>query len=431
MTKRHLEVQIDRNSVGLLSENTGIWSFQYTHSWIAEGFALAPGLPLQENEIVDTGTIRPVQWFFDNLLPEEGARVMLLRTESTQTAEFDAWHLLTVFGAESAGALSLFPPGSTLEEGRLQPLANDELERRIQAMPRQPLAAKAPKKMSVAGAQQKLLVVVGESGDLFEPVGAAASTHLLKPNVTSDHYPCSAANEWFCATLARRLGLSIPDVELRFVPSPVFIIKRFDRDFSAEPVRRLHALDAAQLLSLSAGAKYAKSGVTSLGDISAKTRAEYVTRTNLFRWTLFNALVGNSDAHLKNISLFAGKAGYQLAPHYDLLSTAAWSVPDLIGPGEAAWPYVAMSFAIGSANTYAELNVEQLAEFGRQLKVAPNTVNRERKRMVDAILPEAIKLLEEFVGRDDVPPAMRASHLQMLRRIVYICISETAQKLRG
>lgn len=356
---------------------------------------------------------------------------MLLRTELTQPLEFDAWHLLSVFGAESAGALSLLPLGTTLDEGRLEPLANEELEKRIQAMPRQSLAAKAPKKMSIAGAQQKLLVVLGQGGSLFEPVGTAASTHLLKPNVTSDHYPCSAVNEWFCATLARRLGLNIPDVELRFVPSPVFIIKRFDRDFSVDPVRRLHALDAAQLLSLSAGAKYAKSGVSSLGEISARTRGEYATRTNLFRWTMFNALIGNSDAHLKNISVLAGKAGYTLAPHYDLLSTAAWSVPDLMGPGEATWPNVAMSFALGSASTYAELNQEQLAEFGRQLAVAPNTVNRERKRMVDAILPAAKKLLGEFEARDDVPPAMRASHMQMLRRIVYLCISETAQKLQA
>lgn len=430
MTGRHLEVYIDQGRVGLLSENAGIWSFQYAQSWIEDGFALAPGLPLQTDELVDTGSVRPVQWFFDNLLPEEAARALLLSSELTQPIEFDAWYLLSAFGAESAGALSLLPEGKMLEEGRLQPLANEDLEKRIQAMPRQPLAAKAPKKMSIAGAQQKLLVVMAKDGLLYEPVGSAASTHLLKPNVTSDHYPSSAVNEWFCATLARRLGLNVPEVELRFVPSPVYIIRRFDRDFTADPVGRLHALDAAQLLSLSAGAKYAKSGVASLVDISVRTRGEYATRTGLFRWALFNALIGNSDAHLKNISLFAGKAGYTLAPHYDLLSTAAWSVPDLVGQGEATWPNVSMSFVLGAASTYAQLSQDQLSEFGKQLGVAPNTVSRERKRMVDAILREAKKLLEEFDARSDVPSVQRASHMLMLRRIVHMCISETSQKLR-
>jgi len=431
MTMRCLDVRIDRDHVGVLSENAGIWSFQYEQSWINEGFALAPGLPLQVDEIIDTGSSRPVQWFFDNLLPEEAARTILLRMESSQTIGLDAWSLLSMFGAESAGAISLFVPGTTPDQNGLQPLADEDLERRIQAMPRQPLAANAPKKMSIAGAQQKLLVVLGGDGQLFEPVGGTASTHILKPDVTSDHYPCSAVNEWFCAMLARRLGLNVPDVELRFLPSPVYIIKRFDRDFSSDPVRRLHALDAAQLLSLSAGAKYAKSGVASLDDISGKTRGEYATRTSLFRWALYNALIGNSDAHLKNISLFAGANGYTLAPHYDLLSTAAWSVPDLVGSGEVTWPDVAMSFLIGGAKTYAELSRDQLAEFGKQLGVAPNTIERERQRMVNAIVPAAQELMAEFEARNDVPPPQRASGMLMLRRIFYMCISETARKLQG
>lgn len=430
MTARQLTVQIDQASVGVLSENTGIWSFQYTESWVKDGFALAPGLPLQTDEIVDTGSARPVQWFFDNLLPEEAARILLLSTAPAQTAVVDAWYLLSVFGAESAGALSLFPPGTTLAEGSLRPLTNEELERRIQAMPRQPLAANAPKKMSIAGAQQKLLVVVGADRSLFEPVGTTASTHILKPDVSSEHYPCSAVNEWFCATLANRVGLEVPEVELRFVPSPVYLIKRFDRDFSTNPVRRLHTLDAAQLLSLAAGAKYFKSGVESLVDISAKTRGEFATRTSLFRWALFNTLIGNSDAHLKNISLFASKAGYMLAPHYDLVSTAAWSVPELIGQNGIAWPNIAMSFSLAGATTYAEVNRGHLFEFAKQLGLAKSTAEREHKRLIEAILPAAKQLLGEFESRADVPEEQRAIQLRTLRSIVHMCISETANKLR-
>jgi serine/threonine-protein kinase HipA len=430
MSARQLVVQLDQIPVGLLCENTGIWSFQYAQSWINDGFALAPGLPLQADEIVDTGSARPVQWFFDNLLPEEAARTLLLSAAPAQTEVFDAWYLLSVFGAESAGALSLLPPGTTLGEGGLQPLTDEELERRIQAMPRQPLAANAPKKMSIAGAQQKLLVVLDETGAVFEPLGTTASTHILKPNVASEHYPCSAVNEWFCATLAKRLGLDVPDVELRFVPSPVYFIKRFDRDFTVHPVRRLHALDAAQLLSLSAGAKYAKSGVASLVDISAKTRGGFASRTVLFRWALFNALVGNSDAHLKNISLFAGKAGYMLAPHYDLISTAAWSVPGLVSQSEITWPNISMSFAIGGAATYAELDRNNLFAFATQLGVPKITAEREHKRLVGAVLPQATQLLEEFEARKDVPAGQRASQMRMLRTIVHMCIRETVNKLR-
>jgi serine/threonine-protein kinase HipA len=429
MTRRQLDVYIDQVLVGVLSENTGIWSFQYSRDWTSNGFALAPGLPLQAEEIVDTGSIRPVQWFFDNLLPEEAARAQLINS-ITHTTSLDAWDLLSLFGAESAGALSLLPPGTALAEGSLKPLTNEELEQRIQAMPRQPLAANAPKKMSVAGAQQKLLVVVGEDGALFEPVGAFASTHILKPDAASAHYPCSAVNEWFCARLAQKLGLDVPDVELRFVPSPVYIIKRFDRDFSTSPVSRLHALDATQLLSLSAGAKYTKSGVASLVDISQKTRGKLAARIALFRWTLFNILVGNSDAHLKNISLFAGKFGYMLAPHYDLLSTAAWSVPGLVGASEAKWPDIALSYPVGGARTYADLKPEHMEEFASQLGVPKSAALREYRKLVHGILPAANELLAEFETRNDVPPEKRAGQLQMLRTIIHMCIGETVQKLK-
>ncbi|EIJ48406.1 HipA protein [Herbaspirillum sp. GW103] len=96
-----------------------------------------------------------------------------------------------------------------------------------------------------------------QDGQLFEPTGSLASTHIIKPDVPSAHYPSSAVNEWFCARLAQGMGLTVPKVELRYVPSPVYIVERFDRSIEADRVRRLHTLDAAQVLSLSAAASVA------------------------------------------------------------------------------------------------------------------------------------------------------------------------------
>jgi serine/threonine-protein kinase HipA len=426
--RRQLEVRMNQNLVGILSENTGIWSFTYEDDWVREQFPLAPGLPLQHGEIIDTGTVRPVQWFFDNLLPEEAARTQLVNNQ-TSPEKVDAWYLLEQFGAESAGAISLLPLGKILSEGGLSPLSDEELELRIQAMPRQPLSAKAPKKMSIAGAQQKLLVVVGKDGKLYEPVGNFASTHILKPDVTSDHYPCSAVNEWFCASLSKNIGLNVPDVELRFVPSPVYIIRRFDRDLSTDPVTRLHALDAMQMLSLSAGTKYVKSGVESLVEISEQVRTRLESKAILFRWTLFNILIGNSDAHLKNLSLFAGKNGYALAPHYDLLSTASWSTPDLVGPGELVWPNIELSYPFGGARTYADLQRDHMYDFGMKLGIPESMVKREHKKMAENILPAATRLLENFEARTDIPNEKRGAYIQMLRRIIYLCISENLMRL--
>ena len=75
---QELDVLIASEMVGRLHENSGVWPFEYDADWLANGYPLAPGLPLQTGLISDTGSARPVQWFFDNLLPEEMARTRLV-----------------------------------------------------------------------------------------------------------------------------------------------------------------------------------------------------------------------------------------------------------------------------------------------------------------------------------------------------------------
>jgi serine/threonine-protein kinase HipA len=60
---------------------------------------------------------------------------------------------------ESAGSLSLLQPGQPLPgTGGLRPLPDAELCGRIRRLPRSTLSSAAPKRMSVAGAQHKLLI---------------------------------------------------------------------------------------------------------------------------------------------------------------------------------------------------------------------------------------------------------------------------------
>lgn len=153
---RTLFAYIDNAFVGTLSEHTGIWSFLYDKAWVSHGYELSPGLPLTTAPHDDGGTIRPVQWFFDNLLPEADTRLQLMAFLKNDAAvSTDTWTMLEHFGAESAGALTLLAPGTTLPEAGLVALSDEALEARIKAMPRQAILAKAPKKMSLAGAQRQ------------------------------------------------------------------------------------------------------------------------------------------------------------------------------------------------------------------------------------------------------------------------------------
>ncbi|HEY0295532.1 MAG TPA: HipA domain-containing protein, partial [Bordetella sp.] len=235
---------IGDQAVGELRDQGGLWSFQYTPAWLnsPHRYALSPHLPLRAEPLLDGASVRPVQWYFDNLLPEEGRRTLLASNAKLDAA--DAFGLLTDYGAESAGSLTLMPPDEQeAPAGGLRPLPDAALSLRIQQLPRISLAQGAAKRMSLAGAQHKLAVIL-QDDVLSEPQGSRPSTHILKPEHAGPDYPHSVVNEWFIMRLADRVGLDVPGVQRRYVPEPVYLIERFDRVSREGQVRRLHAIDA-------------------------------------------------------------------------------------------------------------------------------------------------------------------------------------------
>ena len=268
MTDRLLLAYIDRMPVGTLRDANGIWSFQYAPQWLAASgrFAISPHLPLSEAPLLDAASQRPVQWYFDNLLPEEGQRTLLAADARLDAA--DAFGLLAWYGAESAGSLTLLPAGAPPPTAEpLRPLPDESLQARIRRLPKAPLTHSAIKRMSLAGAQHKLAVVLQDDA-LFEPAGATPSTHILKPDHPDGDYPHSVINEWFTMRLARRLGLDVPEVQLRYVPSPVYLVERFDRVRTATGWQRRHVIDACQLLGLDRSFKYQQGSLHTLAALS-------------------------------------------------------------------------------------------------------------------------------------------------------------------
>ena len=115
----------------------------------------------------------------------------------------DAFALLEYLRAESAGSLVLLPPDKDFNEPvGLRPRPDAEIARRIRNLPRATLSSGAPKRMSLGGAQNKLLVVYRD-GALFEPIGSEPSTHILEPNQVSDDYPATVINEYLVMRLAQ------------------------------------------------------------------------------------------------------------------------------------------------------------------------------------------------------------------------------------
>ncbi len=434
MNGRALRASIDRTEVGTLQEVAGLWSFQYAAAWLGDPrrFALSPHLPLTAESLLDGASQRPVQWYFDNLLPEEGQRVLLAADARLDAA--DAFGLLAWYGAESAGSVTLLAPDAapqTVEP--LRPLPDDALEDRIRRLPKAPLTHAAIKRMSLPGAQHKLAVVL-QDGSLHEPAGATPSTHILKPDHPDADYPHSVINEWFVMRLARRLGLDVPEVHRRYVPSPVYLVDRFDRIPEGRGWQRRHVIDACQLLGLDRRFKYSQGSMESLAALANACRSPAVARSRLFGWLVFNVLVGNSDAHLKNLSFLVSHEGIQLAPFYDLLSVATYDTPAFDHNG---WPaQTLLAWPILGVRHFSDVRRGLLLEAGAALNLAKGTAERLLEYLRSRAVAEADALYADVEAENALiahaRPALSATmagESRCLRAILHNVLRETTRQL--
>lgn len=434
MSGRSLRASINQLEVGILQEVAGLWSFQYGAGWLGNprGFALSPHLPLTAETLLDGASKRPVQWYFDNLLPEEGQRILLAGDAKMDAA--DAFGLLAWYGAESAGSMTLLPPEAAPQMAEpLRPLPDDALEARIRQLPKAPLTHAAIKRMSLAGAQHKLAVVLQDDA-LFEPAGATPSTHILKPDHPDEDYPHSVINEWFVMRLAKRLGLDVPEVHRRYVPSPVYLIDRFDRIPDGQGWQRRHVIDACQLLGLDRSFKYSQGSMESLAALANACRSPAVARARLFGWLVFNVLVGNSDAHLKNLSFLVSHEGVQLAPFYDLLSVTTY---DSLTFDKKGWPtQTQLAWPILGVRHFSDINHGLLLEAGASLNLAKGTAQRLLENLRSRAVQEAEALYAEVEAENAKIASARlelsatmAGESRCLRAILHTVLKEMAKQI--
>ena len=107
----------------------------------------------------------------------------------------------------------------------------------------------------------------------------------------------------------------------------------------------------------------------------------------LFDCVIFNALIGNHDAHAKNFSLlYSGKAAV-LAPLYDMLSTAVY--PTLT-------PKMAMK--IGSKYKFSEVEKRHWEQFAEDVGL---TAAQARRRILELArsLPATARQLQSGAGQ--------------------------------
>lgn len=326
-----LRVRHASHAVGALSAEGRELRFVYAPAWLGapHAFALSPRLPLAEPAYVG----EEVLFFFANLLPEGNVLDTLCRLRRLPRG--NVLRMLEAFGRECAGAFELVPDTEPdaivqgkpryLEYSRAR-LATDLAHLRDNV----PLLhSHGGLRLSLAGAQNKIPVRYAD-GQLFLPAQGAPSTHILKPALQPDTlFPDSVLNEAVCLRLAQAVGLDVPDIQVLTDPEPILLIERYDRIVHPKHIQRLHQLDFCQLGGILPDQKYEADGGPGLVDVFARidqhSAMPALDRLQAVDWLLFNYLIGNADAHGKNLSMLYGPDGtLRLAPAYDLLSLAHW-----------------------------------------------------------------------------------------------------------
>ncbi|MES2300029.1 MAG: HipA domain-containing protein [Pseudomonadota bacterium] len=386
-----LDVLLDAQLAGRLTyfQEQNTFEFHYAPDWLSKqtSYSLSPKLSIEHSQTLPTpDQSAQIRFFFENLLPE--GQALDDAAAASKVSKSNLVGLISALGRETAGAVSLRfvgkgdpgdwqdpYAGQPAEQEKLRHLTREELAQRINARPLEPFTVWDGKvRLSIAGFQDKIAVLKDEGEWYFIDAGARASTVILKPEPLTRRLAGLTTNEFFCMRLAKAVGLPVADVRLVHLPNPVLEIDRFDRVLEQGRIRRRHIIDGCQALGIAPGMKYERpygdaKDVRDIRDGASLPRlftfindstAPAAQRLHLLRWTIFQVLIGNTDAHAKNVSFYNDENGIRLTPTYDLVSTLSFD-------GDALADTLAM--AIGDAFREPDITPYEWAHFAHRCGV--------------------------------------------------------------
>lgn len=328
-TNPRLSIFLDKTPVATLTHEEAKLKWEYSAEWQETGFALSPHLPLS-NDIPAGNTEK----FLRNFLPEGYGFDELVR--NFHLSKNNTFGLIRALGLDIPGAvIAVDSDHSIPKTASFRPISYDELEQRLNDRKEISLIIWDEKpRLSSAGIQDKINVMVTPENEIGFAEGSVGSTHILKfERLEQSHL---VLNEYITMQLARHCGLNVANTALVPIGKHfALLVERFDRKFiSMKNVKRRHLIDGCQALNLPPEYKYERifgdgrdvahirdgASLAKLFEFSKQCLNPIKTSFQLLDWTLFNIIIFNSDAHGKNLSFFVGSKGIELAPFYDLVN---------------------------------------------------------------------------------------------------------------
>jgi serine/threonine-protein kinase HipA len=384
-----LTVYFNTTNAGILAREGRRLTFSYSADYLNLPGAspISRLLPLASTVYGDEAA----RGFFSNLLPEGAVLTQVAR--QIGISRENVFGLLDAIGGDCAGAISLSASDSLPESaGGYRLVAEQELSDELDKLPSHPfLAGEEGVRLSLAGAQNKLPVFF-DGSNYYIPEGAKPSSHILK--IAIAQLDNTVINETFCMTLAARVNLPVPAAQVVTIGGKqVFMVERYDRKQSASgKIVRLHQEDFCQALGIPPELKYEKEGGPGFSDcfrlVEEWSDEPLLDASNMLNWSIFNFIIGNADAHGKNLSFLYNDGLVRVAPFYDLISTSVYSRLNN-----------KFAMKMGGQSDARYLPPDTLGKFAVEIGIDVRTVREAFIKLMENIEIKSPQLLDEYRGR--------------------------------
>jgi serine/threonine-protein kinase HipA len=410
-----LFVCLEGQVAGTLTMAASQPSFTYDPTWLGlpDAYPLSLSLPLQPLPVTGS-TVANFLW---GLLPDN-ERTLTAWARDFRVSARNPVALLANVGEDCAGAVQFVAEdrlsivtGSSRRAEQVDWLTEAELEERIRRLAGDGAAGRATAQegqFSLAGAQSKTAFYFdAERGRWGVPYGRTPTTHILKP--ASNDFDGFAANEHFCLTLVRGMGLAAAATEWRMIGDvPTLIVERYDRIRVGARWHRIHQEDCCQALNVHPASKYENDGgpgfprIMTLLDTADEPETD---RDRLMQGACLIYLLAATDAHAKNFSLMHGpgkhRPSMRLAPFYDIAS--AWPYPRALPMQK-----LKLAMRVGTHYRIREILPRHFADMARACRYPPERMLEMLKNVATKLPDEAASLARRIGRKGGAAPVLSA-----------------------
>lgn len=237
-------------------------------------------------------------------------------------------------------------------------------------------------RISLSGVQPKASLMLNNHGQLVRPSEGERGQYILKPAPSS----YSLLERRYCPAnehLSMQIAAQVYHIEtaangLCFFRDgeAAYLTRRFDVALDGSKYQQEDLASLGGLTKANGGSDYKYSNLSyeECAELIQKyTKAAPIEVLKFFRIVVYNYLILNDDAHLKNFSLMnRGNGEYHLTPAYDLINTSLHLYEPRIFALDKGLFREGMKFS--DTHTVSRQDFE---EFGRRIGLSERLVKRE------------------------------------------------------